>query len=664
MSKLLYKKCTLLIISYFLLIGSTYAQRTIKFRSQLIVDKKLIEGIVVTMYEGKKIVTQTVTDRLGKFWISPKPNKQYVIQFKKRGIPVLKVILDTKTGNKKKISNRGVIIFSLSSNKPSKEGPTSDDASALFKINKSGKFEQEIEEIPIESTRVSDTKENKIDTEIAELEDTVKELITQLPKEQKKEQKIDYSLIERKKDSILFLAEKKASLMIVNAQDQSKRIIQKNKRLEKKYKQPIINTHSNIHNKISNDLKRFAITESKFLENDKVKNYHSVINKYSKKSKLSPDDSLEYINNILLFNEEMIKSAWLQLEVDKLNAKTKEDSLALQQREAEIKQVEQEIADAKDKIELQKAEIQYKNVILILVVLALMVLVFFFFMLYQNLKNKKKSNQILEKKNNEIAKKNNKIIDSIRYAQTIQQAILPIKSNVDKHFNWFVVFQPKDIVSGDFYWFNHFKESGKSVFAVVDCTGHGVPGAFMSLIGNRLLVEAVKEKGITNTVEILEKIDSGIRFALMQDETLNNDGMDICVCTIEDLNDKQSQVAFAGAKRPLFYTDKETGEIQYIKGTVRGIGGKKRLRNKPKKPFVEHKLVLNKGEKIYLTTDGLFDLQSPHRKKYGRLNFMDLLKRNQNKDLSKQYDAIIETLEEHKKAEAQIDDITVLGIQL
>jgi len=282
---------------------------------------------------------------------------------------------------------------------------------------------------------------------------------------------------------------------------------------------------------------------------------------------------------------------------------------------------------------------------------------------YKSFRDKKISNILLEKSNQEIANKNKKIIDSIRYAQTIQQAILPIKSTIDKYFESFIIFQPKDIVSGDFYWFDHFEFDNKSVFAVVDCTGHGVPGAFMSMIGNRLLIEVVKEKGITEPVHILNEIDISLRTALMQEETANNDGMDMVICCIEYLGDTQCKVDFAGAKRPIFYSDAEKG-MQYIKGTVRGLGGKKRIREKALKPFEGHTMVLGKGEMIYLTTDGFFDLQSPNRKKFGKVNFLELLAQYNKKDMNEQKAAIMDALHIHKGSEYQIDDITILGIRL
>jgi serine phosphatase RsbU (regulator of sigma subunit) len=362
-------------------------------------------------------------------------------------------------------------------------------------------------------------------------------------------------------------------------------------------------------------------------------------------------------------NEEMVKSARLQLEIDKLNARTKEDSLIIQQRESEILLAEQEIKEAKTQIEIQKLVIKQKNTMLMFSVSAMLFFVILSIMIYKSWRDKKRTNAILEKQNLEIANKNKKIIDSIRYAQTIQQAILPIGTTIDKYFDWFIIYQPKDIVSGDFYWFTHIEETGKSIFAVVDCTGHGVPGAFMSMIGNRLLIEAVKEKGITRPVEILNDVDASIRIALMQDETLNNDGMDMCICTVEYAKNGKCLVEFAGAKRPIFYSEAKGG-LKHIKGTVRGIGGKKRIREKAIKPFEEHVLMLHKGDMIYLTTDGFFDLQSSDRKKFGRLNFMEILEKNYSQNPEYQRIAIMDALHLHLGAENQIDDITIMGIKL
>ncbi|RLD68543.1 MAG: serine/threonine protein kinase, partial [Bacteroidetes bacterium] len=157
-------------------------------------------------------------------------------------------------------------------------------------------------------------------------------------------------------------------------------------------------------------------------------------------------------------------------------------------------------------------------------------------------------------------------------------------------------------------------------------------------------------------------VDNRLHVALMQDETMNNDGMDMCVCKIQHTKNGQKKIDFAGAKRPLFYS--KNNEINYIKGTVRGIGGRTRLRKKAIKTFESHTINLNEGDYLYLTTDGFLDLQSPSRRKYGRKNFMELLKDNINKPINEQHNSIVNALNIHKGNELQIDDITILGVKV
>ncbi len=636
------------------------AQDSLELKGRLLIDREIIEGADVTVFDGNAIVCKTTTNGAGNFSVKVPYGKEYVLQFKKSELPVQKIILNAL---KKGADNKESITLTLSSKHFSKEGPSKGDAIGTYKIKEKGVVFHENKNRGIDSSKIS--KEKKaVKAKIDSIQQTITDDIKKMPKDEQKKHLLDYENLQKKYDTILMLAKQEADLIVLGAKNEAMLINEANKRLEKKYNKPIINIKSNIHAKISKDLKRFALSESKFLSKQEVKSYHDVIKEYSKKSKLTSRDSLEYLNNIMLFNEEMIKSAWLQLKVDKLSAKNKEDSIALQKREIEIRIAEKKIEEARNKINLQKAEIKYKNTVILFTIIAVLILAVLLFLLYVNFRNKKKSNLILAKKNKEIEQQNKKILDSIRYAQTIQQAILPVQSIVDKHFKWFSVFLPKDIVSGDFYWFHHFDDLNISVFAVVDCTGHGVPGAFMSLIGNRLLVEAVKEKQLTDTVEILEDIDRRIRVALMQDATSNNDGMDVCVCTIEKLNKAERKVCFSGAKRPIFYTDRSSDEIQYIKGTVRGIGGRKRLRPRPKKEFEAHELLLDKGDKIYLTTDGIFDLQSPERKKFARSGFLNLLNDHKDKDVSEQEFEIMKAIEQHCGTEPQIDDITILGIKL
>jgi hypothetical protein len=165
----------------------------------------------------------------------------------------------------------------------------------------------------------------------------------------------------------------------------------------------------------------------------------------------------------------------------------------------------------------------------------------------------KRENRLLEQKvaerTRELEEKNRDILSSIQYARRIQEAILPSRDHIfQKLKKIFILYKPKDIVSGDFYWFA--EKNGVKIFAVVDCTGHGVPGAFMSMIGHNLLHQIVLDKGITDPGQILDHLHKGVQKALRQgqNEINTNDGMDVSLITV---NDEARQVKWAGANRPL-----------------------------------------------------------------------------------------------------------------
>lgn len=263
-----------------------------------------------------------------------------------------------------------------------------------------------------------------------------------------------------------------------------------------------------------------------------------------------------------------------------------------------------------------------------------------------------------------INTKNQHINSSIRYAQNIQKAILPIKKAIDQHFESFIIFRPKDVVSGDFYWYSHLPAvenlTAKTFIAVVDCTGHGVPGAFMSLIGNRLLNEIVNERKVTNPRKILELLNKGVIAALKQDQTDNNDGLDICLCCFEKNEEAKTMITFSGAKRPLIYYSQQ--QIQLLRGDRKSIGGIKSKRNKTE--FTNQELILQKGDIAYLTSDGLIDQNAKNRKRFGTLRFIKLLKNNAKLSLEDQKHEIENALDFYQNKEEQRDDITVIGLKI
>jgi len=260
-----------------------------------------------------------------------------------------------------------------------------------------------------------------------------------------------------------------------------------------------------------------------------------------------------------------------------------------------------------------------------------------------------------------IQEKNKNITDSIRYAKTIQQAILPSNHELKQSLGeYFSIYRPKDIVSGDFYWFVEDIERNKKFIAAVDCTGHGVPGAFMSMIGYSMLNETIKAKKIYDPALILEYMDGKIKETLKQDETANDDGMDICFCLIEKINPNEAKISFAGAKRPLYYVQKNQKEVQQLKGDSKSIGGA----NLKEKNFSNKEVILQKGDMVFLSSDGIIDQANDQKEKFGTPKLLDILQKNAQKPIDEQKKLIEQALDEHRQNTEQRDDILLIGIRI
>jgi serine phosphatase RsbU (regulator of sigma subunit) len=257
-----------------------------------------------------------------------------------------------------------------------------------------------------------------------------------------------------------------------------------------------------------------------------------------------------------------------------------------------------------------------------------------------------------------IAKAQNQTLDSIRYGQQIQNAILPTVEELNAYFSdSFVLYRPQKLVSGDFYWL--YRKKKRTFLAVVDCTGHGVPGAFMSMIGHTLLTKIVGQNKIYDPATILELLHLEIKNALHQNQGKNDDGMDIALLAIEEMASNQFSLIFAGAKRPLYYVDR--GTFKMLKGNNRSIGGRQKSENKP---FENQEVKLKKGDTIYLTTDGFADQNNAQREKFGTIQVETLLAQVHRQTLPKQLEILQRTLEAHKKQEPQRDDITIVGVKI
>ncbi|NME71776.1 GAF domain-containing SpoIIE family protein phosphatase [Flammeovirga aprica] len=263
----------------------------------------------------------------------------------------------------------------------------------------------------------------------------------------------------------------------------------------------------------------------------------------------------------------------------------------------------------------------------------------------------------------ELSEKNKSITDSMRYAKTIQNAILPSETLLKENFkDHFILYRSKDIVSGDFYWFKRKEVNGAVMkfIAVVDCTGHGVPGAFMSMIGNALLNDIVNVKGITDTVEILDALNVGVKESLQQENSMNDDGMDVALIAMKEEADGV-HIQFSGAKRPIFVYQQSKGELEVIQGDIKSIG----YSSRKNKEFTAHNIVLQKEDIIYLSTDGYVDQNNADREKIGSLKLKDIIASNASKSMTEQEEALEEILDQHIVGEIeQRDDITVMGVRV
>ncbi|MFL5754011.1 MAG: PP2C family protein-serine/threonine phosphatase, partial [Bacteroidia bacterium] len=249
------------------------------------------------------------------------------------------------------------------------------------------------------------------------------------------------------------------------------------------------------------------------------------------------------------------------------------------------------------------------------------------------------------------------VTDSIKYAKRIQEAILPPDSLVKRILpNSFVLYKPKDIVSGDFYWVE--KKNGKTMFAAIDCTGHGVPGAFMSIVGYNILKQAVNNNNFTTPSLILDALNEGVSETLHHgnEESQAKDGMDLSFCTIDY---ERSEIQYAGAFNPLYII--RNGEIIQTKADKFPIGF---FLGKEKQKFTNHTIPLQKGDCIYICTDGYADqFGGPNGKKFMANHFRDLLINVHRYPIDQQKEILDKTIEEWRGPLDQVDDILVIGLQ-
>ncbi|MCO5252478.1 MAG: tetratricopeptide repeat protein [Candidatus Kapabacteria bacterium] len=281
--------------------------------------------------------------------------------------------------------------------------------------------------------------------------------------------------------------------------------------------------------------------------------------------------------------------------------------------------------------------------------------------IYVRFREKKKLSEKLTFQNQEIEiqranleEMNEHVFSSIRYASSIQNALLPWENTLANSFKeHFTIYKPKAIVSGDCYWYQSV--NGIKFVAAVDCTGHGVPGSMLAVIANTALDDAVVSKRLTDTSEILHNINMKVTEVLHQRdlENTSRDGMEIALVAIH-----KEKLQFSGAGRPLYIFDKE---LEIIKTDRKGIAG---YLNNLDYEYKSHVCPIHDGMKIYLTTDGYADQMNEEGKKFGTKRFLELLKKISMKPLKEQHEILLSELAFHQGSRNQIDDITIVGIEL
>ncbi len=300
----------------------------------------------------------------------------------------------------------------------------------------------------------------------------------------------------------------------------------------------------------------------------------------------------------------------------------------------------------------QKEQLRKKQLIIYFTVGILLLVVGFAIFVYRSNARRKKDLEV-------IALKNNQISESLDYAMRIQHAALPDMEAIRDTFpESFVLFMPKDIVSGDFYFFTRNK--GKIFLAAADCTGHGVPGAFMSLICSEKLSDAVTTGG--NPGEILKVVNRGLKATLHQSDNdeSSHDGMDIALCSITPLTDGV-KLAYAGANRPLWIIRKDKTEVEELEPTKTSVGAF----SKTEQDYSTYVVQLRKGDTFYLFTDGITDqFGGEEGKKLSSAAFKELLEKISGKDMNAQQQDIENFIKEWKGNYMQPDDILIMGIRI
>lgn len=277
-------------------------------------------------------------------------------------------------------------------------------------------------------------------------------------------------------------------------------------------------------------------------------------------------------------------------------------------------------------------------------------------MLITSVKKMEVIQKALQEQKKKLEIENYKTQESLQYAKRIQFSILPSdRESVEMFPKSFVIFRPKDVVSGDFYWMSEHENC--RIVSVVDCTGHGVPGALVSLIAYNMMNEAIGERGLRNPASILDYLNRQIKKRLREGDNSIQDGMDIGICMLETQPNNTIHLRYAGAKHTLYTV--RNGTLEILKGIRKTVGSIPTDIN-----TLEKHLELSTGDSLYLTTDGFIDQSNPERKRFGSRKLKKLIQEWHGLSIEEQHTRFITALEAHQQSTEQRDDINLIGIKI
>jgi serine phosphatase RsbU (regulator of sigma subunit) len=378
---------------------------------------------------------------------------------------------------------------------------------------------------------------------------------------------------------------------------------------------------------------------------------------------------IEDASKRLSVQQKMIVSGKKQLEqasniIDSTKDELKQVSDTLETTKNKISEKDSLISIKELELYQKNSELEYHRNVQTGIILILILALSLCFFIYRNYIINKKANQKLTELNQTVTnqkhmleEKNMEVMDSINYAQRIQQAMIPSESYFKELLpESFIFYRPKDIVSGDFYFIE--KKNDEIIVAVVDCTGHGVPGALMSVIGLNLFRQAISKSKSSRPSDIIAYLDSGLRrvFKKRGDTTIK-DGMDLAIC---NLNFKNMEMAFAGVYNPVYHI--RGGVLNQIKADKKPIGHA--VRDKEYR-YNNHQIKLEKDDTIYLFSDGYADqFGGEHGKKFMYSRLRQLLLDINSLSMGEQGDVLSREFENWKAHLAQIDDVCLIGIRV